>query len=245
MNYDAATKHKYEFSIRGSLETDYKKENLNENEKDKKKAENSIHILNSNKFEIAGKINDILERRLPSSYHGNVKIETQIDFGLGSITWVGVIIVLDWVGKIVDTITFVQIMTGAIQFAVNKVIMQETSRHSIPTIYDSIYTTVIPEFVPSSQTDFLYRNLLLRQDEQIRLLRNMSRNFENLPSNIVQRIIMFRSQNLNLSSSPKIPAWKANLIIILLVVIAVIQLITYFGLDTVKGWLTIFTDIFR
>jgi hypothetical protein len=233
--------------IRGSveIETDIELNYLSENNKYKRNTEKAIQLLNSNKQEIAGKISNILEQQLPSSYLGDVKIETQLEFGFGSITWAGVIIALDWVGKIVDTITFVQIMTGAIQFAINKVITQETSHHSIPIVHETIFTTVIPDFLPASQTDLLSRNLLLRQDEQIRVLRDLSRNFDNLLRYIGQlqrKNSGFRMENQNFYF---LPSRQANFILAILVFIAIMQFINYFGLDTIKGWFTIFTNIFH
>ena len=248
MNYDTDIKHKYEFSVRGSVAFRDDSDYLGENKKDKEKTEKAVQLLNSNKYEIAGKINNILERQLPSSYLGNVKIETQLEFGIGSITWAGVVIVLDWVGKIVDTVTFVQIMTGAIQFAINKVITQETSQYTIPIVHETIFTTVIPEFVPGSQTDFLYRNLLLRQDEEVRVLRNLSRNFDNLLRYIGQlqrKNSPFRLSNQKVYIVPERQAYRDNIIIFILVFIAIMQFITYVGLDTIKGWFTIITNIFQ
>jgi len=191
---------------------------------------------------------------LPSSFGGNVKIETYLEFGEGSITWMGVVAVLDWVGRIVDTVTFVQLLSSGIEFAVNKVIAGEVTQYAIPVAYETISTRVIPEFAIVSQTDFLYRNLLLGQDEQVRILRGLSRNFDNLLRYIGQlqrrnSILRLPSYFLQRPNYPDYPYTqrprqfpKDTLIVLVLLFLTIIQAINFFGLDTITGW---FAKLFK
>lgn len=242
-DYNDRAKHEYKFSIRGSA-------SLIRNTElgfadDDHRGEKAVLLLNSKKDEIADKINLGIERHLPSSFGGNVKIETSLEFSEGSVAWLGAVIVFDWVGKIVDVVTFVQLTSSAIQFVVNRVISREATQNSIPIEHETIRTHVMPEFTPTNQTDFLVRDLVLRQEEQVRLLRNLSRNFENLLGYIGQlqrKNSAFRLSNYYLV--PQRQAFKDNIIIIFLAIIAILQFMNYFGIDTIKGWFATFTNIF-
>ncbi len=252
--YESKATHEYNFSISGNVSLIYDSE-LGYT-KDDHRSEKAILLLNSKKIEIADKINRALERQLPSSFGGNVKVITSLEFSEGSITWAGVITVLDWVGRIVDTVTFMQLTSSAIQFAVNKVISREASQNSISIEHETIHTNVMPNFVPTSQTDFLYRDLILRQDEQVRILRDLSRNFNNLlryigqlqRKNSIFRLPDFFTQRLNYPDYPfsyrqrprQFP--KDTLIVLVLLFLTIIQAINYFGLETITGW---FTNLFK
>ena len=240
MNFENNTKHKYEFSISGDVKLVDSDEFTSVFNKESQPNEKAIHLLNSRKYVIADKISSAIERQLPPEFSGSVKIETAIEFGQGSITWIGIITVLDWIGKIVDTVTFVQLMTTAIQFAVNKVIAEEASQNSISIQFETIYTRPRPTFTPSSQEDLLYRDMLTRQDEQLRILRGLWRNLDTLLMYIGQlrdRNSAFRLSSYN-NRPVQQPRWISRdlLFLIALVFIFLILSIDYFNLDTIREW---------
>ena len=256
--YENKAKHKYDFSIRGSASF-IQNGNLG-TITDDHQSEKAIILLNSKKSEIADQINSTLDRQLPASFGGNVKVITSLEFGQGSITWAGIIIILDWVGKIVDTVTFIQLTSSAIEFAVNKIISREASRNSIPIEHETIRTNVMPNFSPTNQTDFLVRDLILRQNEQVRILRDMSRNLDNLLRYIGQlqrKNSMFRLPNF-FAQQPNYPNYsypypytqrkwfsKDTLIVLILLFLTIIQIVNYFGLETITGWFASLSNLFK
>lgn len=243
MNPKYDTKHRYEFQIDGRInllpESESRDDFLYERKNDDYRSAKAVHDLNARKEEIADQISSVLERQLPSSFKGNVKIVTSLEFGKGSIALVGDIAVLDWMGIIADAATLIQLMYSLIQFAVKKVIAREAAQTGIAIDYASISINVTPNFVPASQDDIIFRQLQMRQEEQTRMILAVYQDMENLLSYI--RDLREKNSAFRLSSYSnrlQLPArfFSDIGIQLSLLLIILLQAMNFLGVSTIRDW---------
>ncbi len=85
-----------------------------------------VGFLNNVSGRIAQEIQQEIKRALPPS----VNVEAQISFFQGSVTWEGVIVVLDWMARLGGTAEFLGVLVTLVQIAVDRVLRRWLSEQS-------------------------------------------------------------------------------------------------------------------
>ena len=87
-----------------------------------------VRQLNEVSYEIAEEIQEEVRRVLPPS----VLVQSEIQFFEGSISWIGVVTVLDWMARIAGAVELIEMFSNAIQFVVERVMRRWLSGRRIP-----------------------------------------------------------------------------------------------------------------
>ncbi|HEY0602841.1 MAG TPA: hypothetical protein VGD58_08015 [Herpetosiphonaceae bacterium] len=83
--------------------------------------EEIVRILNGRADLIAQRIRSEI-RKTVSTF---VNIDVEIEFVVGSVEWIGIVYVLDWMSRLSGTASLVEYLTRTVRFAVNRVVREE------------------------------------------------------------------------------------------------------------------------
>jgi hypothetical protein len=122
-----------------------------------------------------------------------------------------------------------------IQFASDRAIRKAANAAAVPLAADTLRTTVLPTFSPQTSPNIQVSGLVARQDEQIRLLRELLQSQTSLMryfGQLQRSNPMFRPQfDLGqLRARPNSSKLKDVLIVLILITLTVLQMIILFDL---------------
>lgn len=91
--------------------------------------------LNSKSSIISDEIKSDIKAKLPAG----VEVTVDIEFSRGSIDWVGIIAIAGWTALIADNISFVEYVTKAVKFSINKIVRSQIAgRVPVQNIYTNV-----------------------------------------------------------------------------------------------------------
>ncbi|MFN2453373.1 MAG: hypothetical protein ABR577_04055 [Pyrinomonadaceae bacterium] len=96
----------------------------------------TVFTLNENADDIAERIKTRLRKTLPMS----ANVEVEIEFSNGSIEWLGVVFILDWMGRLSGSISLIEYISRAVRLVVNRSVREGVRNFAGPP-WDYSYET--------------------------------------------------------------------------------------------------------
>jgi len=161
MPHDIKNDHKYVFKFNGKLDT------LDsiaiKGGETSLTSEESVHLLNNKSDEIGDEISKALQQSLPP----DLTVQVTVRFHKGSIEFVGIVEILDWMGRIVATKDFIEMTISLIRFVSGRVIRNKARQNSIELASSETKIDILPyiSYQREGLTDILIREVITRQDD--------------------------------------------------------------------------------
>jgi hypothetical protein len=101
---------------------------------------------------VADQIADEIRKKLPIG----AEVQVQIDFRLGSLEWAGIVLILDWMGRLSGSIALGEYLVKTVEFAVNRVLRRHIpfpplgsgGRNTAATIVGQPASPAVPRQLP-------------------------------------------------------------------------------------------------
>jgi hypothetical protein len=88
-------------------------------------------------------ISDDIEREITSALPPGVQVSVSIEFRKGSIEWLGVVIILDWMSRLSGSLAMIEYVSKGVKIAVDKIVRKNIKEHQSQRYCKFVNTEVL------------------------------------------------------------------------------------------------------